>query len=80
MFRTCFIDPFQGKIAGNFAAKELGVKQAAILIDSSSDYAKGLAASFQTAFEENGGKVIGQEAYIAKDTDFRAILTNLKNH
>lgn len=79
MFRTCFIDPFQGKIAGNFAAKDLNVKEAAIMIDSASDYAKGLAASFQSAFEENGGKVIGQEAYIAKDTDFRAILTRLKS-
>ncbi|WP_338449160.1 ABC transporter substrate-binding protein [Niallia oryzisoli] len=79
IFRTCFIDPFQGEIAANFAVKDLGVKNAAILIDSSSDYAKGLANAFKKAFEENGGKVIGEEAYIAKDTDFRATLTRLKS-
>lgn len=79
IFRTCFIDPFQGEIAANFAVKDLGVKNAAILIDSSSDYAKGLANAFKKAFEENGGKVIGEEAYVAKDTDFRATLTRLKS-
>jgi len=79
IFRTCFIDPFQGEIAANFAAKDLGVNSAAILIDSSNDYAKGLASAFKEAFEENGGKVIGEEAYVAKDTDFRATLTRLKS-
>jgi branched-chain amino acid transport system substrate-binding protein len=79
VFRTCFIDPFQGTVAANFAAKDLKAKNAAIIIDSSSDYAKGLAAAFQDAFEENGGKVVKEEAYVAKDTDFNAILTNIKS-
>jgi branched-chain amino acid transport system substrate-binding protein len=79
IFRTCFIDPFQGEIAANFAAKDLKVKKAAVMIDSGSDYAKGLAASFKTAFEKNGGTVIDEEfAYVAKETDFRATLTKLK--
>ena len=30
VFRTCFIDPFQGTVAANFASKELGVKTAAV--------------------------------------------------
>jgi branched-chain amino acid transport system substrate-binding protein len=79
VFRTCFIDPFQGTVAANFAAKDLKAKNAAIIIDSSSDYAKGLAAAFQEAFEANGGKVVKEEAYVAKDTDFNAILTNIKS-
>jgi branched-chain amino acid transport system substrate-binding protein len=78
VFRTCFIDPFQGTVAANFASTDLKVKNAAIIIDSSSDYSKGLAASFQESFEGNGGKVVAEEAYIAKDTDFNAILTNIK--
>ncbi|MFT9848861.1 ABC transporter substrate-binding protein [Aneurinibacillus sp. REN35] len=78
MFRTCFIDPFQGTVAANFAAKELKVKNAAIFLDSASDYSKGLAASFEKTFTENGGKVVAKEAYIAKDTDFRATLTRIK--
>lgn len=78
VFRTCFIDPFQGTVAANFASKDLKVKTAAILIDSSSDYSKGLAASFKKSFTENGGKIVKEEAYVAKDTDFRATLTNIK--
>jgi branched-chain amino acid transport system substrate-binding protein len=79
VFRTCFIDPFQGTVAANFASKELNVKSAAILIDSSSDYAKGLAAAFKDSFTKNGGKVVSEEAYVAKDTDFHATLTRLKS-
>jgi branched-chain amino acid transport system substrate-binding protein len=79
VFRTCFIDPFQGTVAANFASKDLNVKSAAILIDSSSDYAKGLAAAFKEAFTKNGGKIVSEEAYVAKDTDFHATLTRLKS-
>ncbi|CAK6476323.1 MULTISPECIES: ABC transporter substrate-binding protein [Bacillaceae] len=79
VFRTSFIDPFQGTVAANFAAKEIKAKSAAIYIDSSSDYSKGLAAAFKEQFEKNGGKVVAEEAYIAKDTDFRSTLTRLKS-
>ena len=77
-FRTCFIDPFQGTVAANFAANELGAKNVAIFADNASDYAKGLAASFKEQIEANGGTVVEEEAYVAKDTDFRTQLTNLK--
>lgn len=79
MFRTCFIDPFQGRVAANFAAGELKVKSAAIFADSASEYAKGLAASFKETFTQAGGTIVAQEAYVAKDTDFRATLTRIKS-
>ncbi len=78
VFRTCFIDPFQGTVAANFASKELKVDNAAVMIDSSSDYAKGLADAFKKSFKKNGGKIVAQEAYVAKDTDFHATLTRIK--
>lgn len=79
VFRTSFIDPFQGTVAANFATSEIKAKSAAIYIDSASDYSKGLAAAFKEQFEKNGGKVVAEEAYIAKDTDFRSTLTRLKS-
>ncbi|MFY0782345.1 ABC transporter substrate-binding protein [Peribacillus simplex] len=79
IFRTSFIDPFQGTVAANFASTEIKAKSAAIYIDSSSDYSKGLAAAFKEQFEKNGGKIVAEEAYIAKDTDFRSTLTRLKS-
>lgn len=79
VFRTSFIDPFQGTVAANFATSEIKAKSAAIYIDSASDYSKGLAAAFKEQFEKNGGKIVAEEAYIAKDTDFRSTLTRLKS-
>jgi branched-chain amino acid transport system substrate-binding protein len=78
VFRTCFIDSFQGIVAANFASKNLNLKNAAVLIDSASDYSKGLSTAFKTQFKKNGGKVVSEEAYVAKDTDFHATLTRIK--
>lgn len=77
-FRTCFIDPFQGIVAANFASGEIGAKNVAIFADNASDYAKGLAKSFKETISKSGGKVVKEEAYVAKDTDFRTQLTNIK--
>ena len=77
-FRTSFIDPFQGTVAANFATQEMKATKAAIYLDSASDYSKGLAAVFVDQFEANGGEIVAEEAYVAKDTDFRATLTRLK--
>ncbi|QED50205.1 ABC transporter substrate-binding protein [Cytobacillus dafuensis] len=78
VFRTAFIDPFQGTVAANFALNDLKVKNVAIYADNASDYAKGLAASFKETFEAAGGKIVAEESYVAKDTDFRSTLTRIK--
>ena len=78
-FRTSFIDPFQGTVAANFASQEVKATKAAVYIDSSNDYSKGLAAAFIEQFESNGGTIVAQEAYQTKDTDFRSTLTSLKS-
>lgn len=77
-FRTCFIDPFQGEVAGNFAWNDLGVKNAAIYVDNAADYSIGLADSFKKTFTANGGKIVAEEAFVAGDTDFRSTLTRIK--
>lgn len=78
MFRAAFIDPFQGSVMANFATKSLKAKTAAIYIDNSSDYAKGLGQFFKETFIKNGGQIVAEEAYLAKDTDFKATLTKIK--
>ncbi len=77
-FRVCFIDPFQGTVGANFVLNNLKLKKAVLLIDSSSDYSKGLADFFKDAFVKNGGSILGEEAYLQKDTDFKATLTKIK--
>ena len=50
VFRACFLDPFQGPVAAKFVTEEFGAKKAAVLYDIASDYPKGLAEYFKTAF------------------------------
>lgn len=78
VFKTCFSDSFQGIMMSNFATNDLGLKKAAVLIDTTSDYSKGLAKSFQETFTKSGGTILTEQAYQAKDTDFKAVLTNIK--
>lgn len=77
-FRACFIDPFQGQVMATFASNTLKVKNVAILLDSSSDYSKGLAQVFQETLEKAGGKIVTKEAFLSKDLDFKASLTKIK--
>lgn len=78
VFRTCFSDSYQGSAMATYAAETLGASNAVVIQDTSSDYAKGLAENFISTFEEAGGNIVGQEGYVAGDTDFNAILTKIK--
>lgn len=78
VFRSCFNDSFQGTAMAKYAASKLNVKKAVILQDTSSDYAKGLAAAFDKQIKADGGQVVDTQAYKQGDTDFNAVLTKLK--
>ena len=79
VFRGCFLDPFQGPVAANFVTNEFGAEKAAVLYDIASDYPKGLAEFFKSAFEKIHGKgsVVAFETFTTKDRDFSAQLTNI---
>ena len=79
VFRGCFLDPFQGPVAANFATEELGAKKAAVLYDIAADYPKGLAEFFKEAFEEihGAGSVVAFESFTTGDKDFSAQMTNI---
>ena len=77
-FRTCFIDPFQGKVAAQFALKELKATKAAVLFDIGSDYSQGLRQFFVEAFKKGGGEIVAEEAFRSEELDYRAILGKIK--
>jgi len=77
VFRACFIDPFQGKVAAKFALDNLKKKTAAVLYDQSNDYTIGLANNFKENFTKGGGQITDFLAYGKDDTDFSAVLTNI---
>jgi branched-chain amino acid transport system substrate-binding protein len=79
VFRGCFLDPFQGPVVANFVTDEFGFTKAAVLYDVASDYPKGLAENFKSAWEElhGAGSVVAYESFTTKDTDFSAQLTSI---
>ncbi|MEK5058574.1 ABC transporter substrate-binding protein [Paenibacillus shunpengii] len=79
IFRTCFIDPFQGQVMASFAKDELNAATAVIYTDTTSDYSKGLQASFKETFTAAGGEIVAEESYAQKDSDFKAVLTRIKD-
>lgn len=78
IFRTCFIDPFQGRVGGKFAYENLGSKNAAVLYDIGNDYSVGLMENFVFEFEKQGGKIVAKESYGTGEKDFNAIITKVK--
>jgi branched-chain amino acid transport system substrate-binding protein len=79
IFRTCFIDPFQGTVGGKFSYETLGSRKAAVLYDIGNDYSVGLTDNFVATFESLGGKIVAKESYATGDKDFNAQLTKIKN-
>jgi len=76
-FRVMANDVQQGKVLGEFAAKQ-GVKTVAI-VDDRTAYGQGLADEFKKAAEAAGLKVVATEYTNDKATDFKAILTKIKS-
>ncbi|MCL2694898.1 MAG: ABC transporter substrate-binding protein [Clostridiales bacterium] len=77
VFRTCFIDPFQGMKMAEFAGEVLDATSAAVLFETGNDYAIGLKDAFVAKCGETGIEVVGQESYAKGDKDFKAQLTNI---
>ncbi|MEF2144909.1 MAG: ABC transporter substrate-binding protein [Desulfovibrionaceae bacterium] len=79
VYRAAFLDPFQGPVAVNFAAKTFGAKTAAVIFDISNDYSKGLAEIFKSEWEKKmgAGTVVAFESHGTKDQDFSAQLTTI---
>lgn len=78
-FRVCFLDPFQGTVMANYAFQN-GAKTAAVITQLGDDYSSGLGSFFTDAFKKLAGDaaVVSQEQFQTDQTDFKAILTNIK--
>ena len=78
VFRTCFIDPFQGVVGADFAFDTLSSRRAAVLYDAGADYNTGLADAFKAQFRALGGQIVADEAYQTGDVDFNAQITRIR--
>ncbi|VTS37665.1 branched-chain amino acid ABC transporter amino acid-binding protein [Streptococcus porcinus] len=76
IYRTTFIDSYQGDVLSTFASDHLKAKKVALFYDNSSDYAKGIAKRFKRVYK---GKIVSESTYQSGDTDFQSALTKIKN-
>ena len=79
IFRVCFIDPFQGEVLAKFAYNDLKARKVAILKDIQQDYSVGLTDSIMKHFTALGGQVLDPVSYSSGDSDFKAILTQVRS-
>ncbi|MEG1189846.1 MAG: ABC transporter substrate-binding protein [Oscillospiraceae bacterium] len=79
VFRTCFIDPFQGEKMAQYTSEKLGAKTAAILYQTGNDYAVGLKDAFIAKCKELGVEVVSEEGYAKGDVDFKSQLTTISS-
>lgn len=76
-FRVMANDGQQGKVLGEFAAKNLGAKKIAV-IDDRTAYGQGLADEFVKSAQASGAQIVAHEYTNDKAVDFTAVLTSIK--
>lgn len=77
MFLACFGDNVQAAVGAEYALKNFG-KNAYLLSDKGVEYTTLLAAYFKTRFTEAGGKIVLEDSYDDKATDFSAQIAKVK--
>lgn len=78
MFRSCFIDPFQGETMARFAKEVLGAQTAAILYNNQDTYSTGVYDYFVAKANEIGLELVATESYAGENiVDFSGQLTNI---
>lgn len=72
VFRSIFIDPFQGQVMAQFARQELQAQRAAVLFDVASAYNRDIAQVFKQVFEAEGGQVVAFESYTTGTKNYQS--------
>lgn len=78
-FRVCFIDPYQGKAAADYAYNEMGIRSVGMIEELGSTYSQNICDYFQTEFTALGGTIVDRIGVQHDDVEFRAQLTNMGN-
>jgi branched-chain amino acid transport system substrate-binding protein len=78
MFSNWYGDNVTGYVLANYA-RELGYETAYLHLSPDTAYTQKLPEYFAEAFEEAGGRVLGQENYAIDQQDFSASVTRLQN-
>jgi len=77
VFRTCFIDPYQGTAMAKYALG-MELKTAFLLYDNGEPFSSSLVKAFEKTFTEGGGKVVGKVGMNSDNKDFSQAFEQLK--
>jgi branched-chain amino acid transport system substrate-binding protein len=78
IFRSCFIDPFTGRIMAKFSLDTLHATRAMVMTDVKQDYSVGLTDAIRQYFVDNGRGTLSALSYSSGDTNFRTQLTAVR--
>jgi branched-chain amino acid transport system substrate-binding protein len=78
VFRVCFTDDVQGKMAAQFAVTTQGKKKIAILFASDDLYSSGLAKEFRDEAKKLGAEIVIEKSFLKKETNFTTYITEIK--
>ncbi|MFO0665150.1 MAG: ABC transporter substrate-binding protein [Polyangiaceae bacterium] len=78
VFRTCFTDAQQGDVAARFVVQTLKKKNVGLMYVSQDNYSAGLAKSFKESLQKLGGTVVVEKGYQQKETQFKTLLSAIK--
>ena len=77
VFRSCYMDIFQGAAIAHFAAGQLGARRAAFLVDRDQRYSIELARIIRDEFIRHGGEVVAAQEYEEGAADFSVQLAEV---
>ncbi len=80
IFRTCFIDDFQGKAMLDFCVNHLKATKIALLVDDDQDYSIGIGETIRAEAAGMGVTIVAEDKYLSSsETDFRTKLNRMKD-
>ena len=77
MFRSCFIDPFQGQKMAAFSVDVVDATKAAVLYNIGSDYSTGVKDAYVASAGNFGLEIVASEGYADGAVDFQSQLANI---
>jgi len=80
IFRTCFIDSYQGEILAQFVHGDLQVKTVVVLTNVDQVYAIDLSEEFIKRFKSLGGQVSAKIDYIENLTQYKGLIAEFSRH
>ncbi|MFH2067310.1 MAG: ABC transporter substrate-binding protein [Pseudomonadota bacterium] len=80
IFRTCFIDSFQGEMLAKFAHEYLKVRKVAILTNVDQIYSIDLSRQFAKSFKALGNTVVAELDYVDNMQDFQELVQDLSTY